>query len=567
MQKLIPSIQWIKGYNTANLRGDVIAGLTVGVMLIPQGMAYAMLAGLPPIYGLYSSIVPLIVYALFGTSRQLAVGPVAMVSLLVASGVGLIAEGGTSDYIAAAILLAFMVGAIQFLLGAFRLGFLVNLLSHPVIAGFTSGAAILIAVSQLKHLFGIHIETGQLHNSILSIIENIGNTNLPSLAIGLTAIVSIVLLKQLHKTIPTPLIVVILGTLAVYMFNLQDLGVKTIGEVPSGLPIFELPTFSLPAILTLLPLALAISFLSFMESFAVATVIQKKHQDYQVDANQELRALGLANVIGSFFQSYPVTGGFSRSAVNNDAGAKTGLASIISAMIIVVTLLLLTQYFELLPNAVLAAIIMVAVYGLIDIKEAKHLYQSDKLDFYSFIITALSTLFIGIEEGILIGTVFSIGLIMYKISYPHIAKMGLVPDTNEFRNTQRFQSLETFDTLLIIRFDAQIFYANVKSLKTYILDNINEQTEGVILEASVVTNVDSTGVDVLKEIAKILKSKDIKFVITDVKGPVRDVFHRNHIDTDKHNLHFELTTMDAVNLLLENKHSGKENIILQTSEE
>jgi SulP family sulfate permease len=305
MKQYFPITNWIKDYSKTWLSGDLSAGLTVGVMLIPQGMAYAMLAGLPPIYGLYASTIPLLIYAIFGTSRQLAVGPVAMVALLISSGVGSLAAVGSDEYIQLAILLALMVGMLQFFMGVFKLGFLVNFLSHPVIAGFTSAAALIIGFSQMKHLLGIQIPRGKVHETILNIFQNINEVNLPTLGIGLGAIIILVLSKKINKKIPGPLVVVLLGMLTVTGLGLTETGVKVIKDVPGGLPSFGIPQVEGGALIALLPIALTISFVGFMESIAVAKAIQAKHKNYEIVPNQELIGLGIANIIGSFFKGLP----------------------------------------------------------------------------------------------------------------------------------------------------------------------------------------------------------------------------------------------------------------------
>jgi len=383
LSRFIPSLHWLPAYNSDQLQGDLSAGLTVGVMLIPQGMAYAMIAGLPPVYGLYASTIPLILYALLGTSRQLAVGPVAMVSLLTAAGVATLAEPGSDTYIALAIALALMVGIIQFLLGAFRLGFLVNFLSHPVVSGFTSAAALIIGFSQLKHLLGISLpKGGHVHEILLAAVRQIDQVHLPTFLLGAGGILVILVARRIDRRIPAPLLAVLLGILAVSILGLDQLGVRIVGEIPVGLPSLSLPALNGSVIQSLLATALAISLVSFMESIAVAKAIQSRHRVDELDPNQELIALGAANIGGAFFQSYPVTGGFSRTAVNDQAGARSGLASIISAGLILLTLLFLTPLFHNLPNAILAAVIMVAVFGLIDYKEVIHLWHTDRSDLW-----------------------------------------------------------------------------------------------------------------------------------------------------------------------------------------
>lgn len=533
--------------------GDLSAGVTVGIMLIPQGMAYAMLAGMPPIYGLYAATIPLIIYALLGTSRQLAVGPVAMVSLLVASGVGTLAEIGSSEFISLAILLALMVGMIQFFLGVFRLGFLVNFLSHPVISGFTSAAALIIGFSQLKHLLGLDIPRGKIHETIGSIFQNIDQISITTFMIGVGAIATILILKKINKRIPSPLIVVLLGLAAVYFLGLHEKGVSIIGEVPSGLPLFEMPNIEWSSITSLSLIAFTIAMVSFVESFAVAKAIRNRHKDYEIDANQELIGLGAANIAGSFFGAFPVTGGFSRTAVNDQAGAKSGIAAMISASIVLLTLLFLTPYFYYLPTAVLAAIIIVAVFGLIDFAEAKLLWQKDKLDFIAFTLTAISTLVIGIEPGICIGVLFSLLLVLYRVSFPHVAVLGKVPDSYAFRNINRFADLKSSSDVLIYRFDAQLFFANCEFFKKTIINDVspeeansNTTVKEVIIEAAGIHHIDSSSVHMLHDLHQDLVAMGITLKFSEVKGPLRDIFHHNGLFEEIGKENFFLTTESAL---------------------
>jgi len=530
LKSFIPSLGWFPTYSKEQFRGDLPAGLTVGVMLIPQGMAYAMIAGLPPIYGLYASTIPLIIYGLLGTSRQLAVGPVAMVSLLTAASVGAIAESGTETYIIYASILALMVGLIQWGLGIFKLGFVVNFLSHPVISGFTSAAALIIGLSQLKHLLGIPLgQSNHIHEILIEAVKRISETNFYALGTGILGILLIKNAKKIHKAIPGALVAVLVGTIGGYFLVQAGGTLKTVGEVPSGLPSFIVPSLDMNVWTSLIPAALAISLVGFMESIAVARSIQARHKDYKIVPNQELKALGLANVGTAFFQGFPVTGGFSRTAVNDQAGAKTGLASIISAALIILTLLFLTSLFYFLPNAILAAVIMVAVFGLIDIKEPIHLWQTNKTDFWMLAVTFIGTLGLGIEEGIAIGVVLSILVIIYKSSKPHVAVLGRVPGTSFFRNIKRFHHLEQRPDSLLIRFDSDLYYANVE----YFLETIGKEIEDkgqelkyVVLNAESISTIDSTGVTALENLVKDLKSRNITMLFANVKGPVRDILDR-----------------------------------------
>ncbi|MFO7580582.1 MAG: solute carrier family 26 protein [Nitrosomonas halophila] len=570
MKNFIPLLPWLLHYDQANLRGDISAGLTVGVMLIPQGMAYAMLAGLPPIYGLYASLVPLLLYALFGTSRQLAVGPVAMVALMVAAGVGTIAEPGTDAYIAYAILLAFMVGMIQLSMGILRMGFLVNFLSHPVITGFTSAAAIIIAFSQLQHLLGIPLpQTNQIHEIVSLAIRELEAVNIPTLLLGSASIACILLLKKWKKNFPAQLFVVVLGILIVWLFGLDEKGVRIVGEVPDGLPAFTKIDIDVDSMHALLPIALAISLVSFMESIAVAKAMAQRHRNYKLDSNQELIGLGAANLGGAFFQSFPVTGGFSRTAVNDQAGAKTGLAAIISAALIGITLLFLTPLFSNLPNAILAAIILVAVFGLIDTKEMKFLWHTRREDFAMFAVTFFATLLIGIEEGIATGVVLSLVMVVYRSTRPHVAVLGRLPGTNTYRNIKRFPQIIQHDDLLIIRFDSQLYFANVEYFKE-ILQRLEEEKEAplksVIIDAASMSSIDASGIHALKEVIDDYKKRGITLYLTGVIGPVRDLLKRADITHDLGEEHFFLDISEAVA-----RHEGiqiepAKDYTLQTSE-
>lgn len=531
LSRWIPALEWMPNYSTSFLKGDMIAGLTVGIMLIPQGMAYAMIAGMPPIYGLYASTIPLIIYALLGTSRQLAVGPVAMVSLLTASGVAALAETGSEAYIIWAIALAFLVGLMQVALGLFRLGFLVTFLSHPVISGFTSAAALIIGISQFKHILGVSIPRAEhIYETVFNLVEKIPETNIYTLGIGVLSVVLMVVLRRINKSFPGALVVVLLGVLAVYAFGLDNSGVKIIGDIPAGFPSVTLEGVSWDKWLTLLPLAATISLVSFMESISVAKAIQAKHRNYHVDANKELIALGAANIGGSLFQGFPVTGGFSRTAVNDQAGAKTGMASLISAVLIILTLLFLTPLFYYLPNAVLGAIIVVAVAGLFDYKEAIHLWKVDKQDFIMLAVTFVSTLLLGIELGIALGVGLSLAAVIYQTTRPHMAELGRIPGRSFYKNIDRFPELEVRDDILIVRFDARLYFANSPYFKEKmedLIDSKGDKLRLVVLDADSINGMDSTGVLAVEELVRYCRNKNVSFAFVGAKGPVRDTLFRS----------------------------------------
>ncbi|WP_020402749.1 SulP family inorganic anion transporter [Gracilimonas tropica] len=523
--KYIPILDWIKSYSGKDAKGDLNAGITVGIMLIPQGMAYAMLAGLPPIYGLYASIVPLILYAIFGTSRQLAVGPVAMVSLLVLAGVGEIAEVGSDRFIQLAIMTAMGVGLFQLFMGVFRMGFLVNFLSHPVLSGFTSAAALIIGGSQVKSILGIDIpRTNYVHEIVMNTIQKASEIDPFTALIGFGSVATIILLRKWKKTFPSALVVVGLGTLVTYFFSLHEAGVAIVGQVPEGLPSFKLTSFSWSDFEVIFPTILVISLVGYMESIAVAKAIANK-RGYKVDPNQELIGLGVANIGGALFQSYPTTGGFSRTAVNDQAGASTGMASIISAVIISLTVLFLTPLFYYLPKAVLGAIIIVAVAGLFDSHEMKHLWKTDKKDLAMLMATFIATLALGIEEGIAIGVLLSLGMVIYNSTKPHSTELGRLGETKNFRNINRYKDAKTEREILVYRFDSELYFANVEHFRSTIdelIDRKGDKLKLVVLDASAINSVDSTGVHALEELIKDLAERKVELYFAGAIGPVRD---------------------------------------------
>lgn len=529
---IFPILNTVRNYDRETFQGDLNAGITVGIMLIPQGMAYAVLAGLPAVYGLYAAIVPLLIYAVFGTSRQLAVGPVAMVSLLVLAGVSEIATVGSDRFIQLTILTAFGVGVVQFLMGLFRMGFLVNFLSHPVLSGFTSAAALIIGASQIKNLLGLNLpRTNYVHEILADLAQKISEIDPITTAIGVGAIITIILFKKWKKTFPSPLFVVVVGTLVTFGFGLAEQGVKIVGEIPNGLPSFSTNFINLGNLQLLLPTILVISLISYMESFAVAKAIANK-RGYKVDANQELVGLGLANIGGSFFQSFPTTGGFSRTAVNDQSGANTTVAAVISAAIISLTLLFLTPLFYYLPGAILAAIIMVAVAGLFDFEEMIHLWKTDRKDFAMLMITFVATLSLGIEEGIGIGVLISLALVIYSSSKPHSTELGRLGTSKTFRNINRYGNAKVTDGVIIYRFDAPIYFANVDHFRETLdekIENHGEDLKLIILDASAINNIDSTGVHMLTELIEELHQKEMKLFIAGAIGPVRDKLKKSGV--------------------------------------
>jgi SulP family sulfate permease len=563
----LPFTNWLLNYRLDDLSGDIIAGIVVAVMLVPQSMAYALLAGLPPHMGLYASIVPLVIYGLLGTSRALAVGPVAMVSLLVASGIAGLQPATTAEYVALAITLAFLVGVFQFLMGVFKVGFLVNFLSHPVLSGFTSAAALVIGFSQLKHILGFSIPRSEhLHETVFFAARNIAQTNpvvlgLGTAGIGILLYFKFALGKQLKaigisETIVTPLtkigplVIVILGIVVVSAFGLDEsAGVSIIGAVPRGLPTLTLPLFDLDVLQQLLPIALTISLVSYMESISIAKSLASKKRQ-KVGANQELIALGAANLGATFTGGYPVTGGFGRSMVNFTAGANTGLASILTAGLVALTVIFLTPLFHYLPNAILAAIIVVAVASLVEADKFFETWHYSKADAISWLVTFIAVLELGIETGILLGVVLSLILYLWRTSRPHVAIVGRIEGTEEYRNISRHETV-TIPHILAMRVDESLYFPNTQYLEDIVLSEIADHPKitAFVLVCKAVNFIDASALETLEDLHHRLSDNKIGFYFSEVKGPVMDRLQRvgfvDQIGSD----HFFLTTHQACEYL------------------
>lgn len=543
--RYFPILIWGKAYNRQALSGDLIAALIVTIMLIPQSLAYALLAGLPPETGIYASIAPIILYAIFGTSRALAVGPVAVVSLMTAVAIGNVAEQETAGYAVAALTLAGLSGAILLVMGLFRLGFLANFLSHPVIAGFITASGILIATSQLKHILGVSASGHSLPEMVRSLIEHLPGTNWHTLAIGVSATGFLFWVRKglkpaltnlglhaRHADIATkagPVAAVVVTTLLVWGFGLNEAGVKIVGVVPQGLPPLTLPSFSPELVQLLLLPALLISTIGFVESISVAqTLAARKRQ--RIDPNQELIGLGAANIGAALTGGYPVTGGFSRSVVNFDAGAETAAAGAFTAAGLAIAALALTPLIYFLPTATLAATIIVAVLSLVDFSILKHSWDYSKADFTAVSATIVLTLALGVEAGVSAGVVLSIGLHLYRTSRPHIAEVGLVPGTQHFRNIKRHAVL-TDPSLLSIRVDESLYFANARFLEDYVYDRVvaSHGIRNVVLMCSAVNEVDLSALGSLEAINHRLQEMGVRLHLSEVKGPVMDRLKATHL--------------------------------------
>ena len=548
LRKSLPILDWGRSYSKATLSNDLIAALIVTIMLIPQSLAYALLAGLPPEAGLYASIVPILLYAVFGTSRALAVGPVAVVSLMTAAALGNIAGQGTMGYAVAALTLAFLSGAILLAMGVFKLGFLANFLSHPVISGFITASGVIIAASQIKHILGISASGENLLELLHSIFTHLGDTNWITVIIGVSATAFLFWVRKGMKpllkskgfsagaadvaTKAGPVAAVVVTTLFVWLFGLSDHGVRVVGAVPQSLPPLTLPDFSFDLMGALLLPAILISVIGFVESISVAqTLAAKKRQ--RINPDQELIGLGTANLGAAFTGGFPVTGGFSRSVVNFDAGAETPAAGAFTAVGLAIAALALTPLVFFLPQATLAATIIVAVLTLVDFSILKKAWAYSKADFAAVLATMLVTLGSGVELGVTCGVVLSIMLHLYKTTKPHIAEVGLVPGTEHFRNIHRHK-VETDPTLLTLRIDESLYFANARFLEDYLYDRLagDAPIKNVVLMCSAVNEIDFSALESLEAINARLKDMGIKLHLSEVKGPVMDRLQKQHFISD-----------------------------------
>ena len=552
IRRSLPILDWIPDYGREEARGDVTAGLTVGVMVIPQGMAYAVLAGMPPIYGLYTAAVPLLVYPLLASSRHLATGPVAIDMLIIAAGVGGLAAESTASFIHLVVLSTAIVGLLQLLMGSLRLGFLANLLSRPVIAGFATAAALIILVSQLGSLLGIDLGRSQyIHTVILETVARIESVHWISLAIGLGSLGTIVVLRWWKPIFPAELAVIVVATLCVWGFDLDAAGVATVGAVPGGLPAPGLPSFAFDDLRSLLPTAITLALVQFMSVVSLGRIFASRHR-YSTDANRELLAVGAANVVGSVFQCLPASGSFSRTAVNEQAGARTPLANWVAAGIVGIALLFLTGFVEELPMAALAAIIIVAAVGLIDVAEVRYLFRTKRVDGWIALLTFGATLIIGVSEGLLLGIGAAVTAILYRQSRPYVAELGHLSSTRSFKNLERFAKAYPIEGLMILRIEAGFSFFNAQFLKDYILNKSAEgDVRAVVLDAGSINDLDTTAIEAVEEVAETLEEKGVEIHFAGLTGPVRDVMARAGLDEVLGSERFHITPHRAVRAILD----------------
>lgn len=551
LKRFFPFKDWISDLkNPKILQADIIAGLTVALVLVPQSMAYAQLAGLPPYYGLYASFLPVAIASVFGSSRQLATGPVAVVSLLTAAALEPIASNDPSGYVAYAIMLAFLVGIFQLSLGLLRMGVLVDFLSHPVVTGFTNAAAIIIATSQLSKLFGVNVVSADHHyQTVLNVIsESLVNTHSPTLMMGLLAIFIILLVRKISSRYPAVLISVVITTFISWYVKFElNYGGKVIGVVPDGLPSIQMPQIDLSQLINLGTVAIAISLIGFMEAISIAKAMATQTKQ-RLDADQELIGQGLSNIVSSFFQGYPVSGSFSRSAVNISAGAVTGFSSVVTGIVVGITLLFLTPLLYHLPQATLAAVIITAVINLIKFKPIKYAWRVQKHDAIISVITFFVTLLLApeLELGIIVGIVLSLGSYCYRSMRPRVICLSK-NNQGVFRNSDT-NNIPKCCSISVMRFDGPLIFTNAGHFENEVIERVATKPElrYFIIDAIAINEIDATGQDMLHSLSSRLYEQKINLYFARVHKPIQKIFKETGFSTGEWSNHFHRTIDDAI---------------------
>ena len=540
-------------YGKSEVLADLSAGLTLGILLIPQAMAYGMLAGVDPVYGLYAALVPMLVYAMTGSTPHVSVGPTALASLLCLNGLSGIAEPFTEEYVGYVIILAALTGLLQLVFGLFRFGGIVSLLSRPVLSGFVSAAAVLIFVSQLDTLLGVETSGGgYLHQTIIALWQGLASMHFPSMLLGLGTLVLLFVAKRwLPAWLPTMLILLAVSTMVVGLFG-QSWGVATLESIPTGLPSFLLPAVEITTLWQLLPVAAVMALISFIETLSIGKAFAPKHDYYRIQPNRELIALGISKIAGSFFQAIPTSASFSRSAVVEGAGGRTPLSNIVAVVLLAIVLLFLTPWFYYLPVPVLAAIIIFSVRNLFDFGEMKRLYRLAPKELVTLLITFFFTLFAGLQYGIAGGVLLSLFFVFWRAARPHLAELGRVPGTNAFRNVERFAEAEPESGILIVRFDAELYFGNAEYFRDQMEELVRLRGAGlraVILDGHTINDIDTSGIFVLTGFLDGLEKQGAELCLCGMIGPVRDkIFQCGLMERMGADHHF-LSIQDALNYL------------------
>ena len=534
LNKFLPGLVWLQGYNKGDFKSDLFAGITIAFMLIPQGMAYAVVAGLPPEYGLYACIFPPIIYALLGTSNKISIGPVALDSILIITGLSVLAEPGSEHYLELAIALTLLVGLIQGFFGLIKFGFIANFLSHPVIVGYTSAAALIIMGSQLENMLGTDVAGGNIFQLLYQLLINISQWNWVTVGIGVAGLWFMIYPRRFFPALPCALLLMVLGMLISGLGDAQSFGVDVIAHVPQGLPSLSVPKLSMQELAGLLPVAMTVALMGYVGTMSICKSQEKPTDKISARPNQELLAVGVANFVGAFLKAFPVSASFSRSAAFRAAGSLTQVSAVVSSVFILVTVLYLTPFFASypLPKALLSAIIIVSVAGLFKYGQMKQMFQQSRREFYILMITFFITLLLGVQQGLLLGVALSILMVIYNTANPHMTELGAIQD-GLFRNVNRFTDAAVRDDVLIFRFDAPLYFANkdyfVEKLYSWVKQREGDALRYVIFDAEAVNSLDSTAILMLQQVIENFKDQDIQFFISNPIGPVRDVIKQSSL--------------------------------------
>jgi sulfate permease, SulP family len=550
LSSYFPITNWARNYNKDWLRPDIIAGITVGAFLIPESIAYVSLANLPPEVGLYSAMVAVLVYVIFGTSRQLSVGPLSTLSILVGSTLGSLMIPNAAQYAMIASLVAVIAGILAILSWVLRLGFIVKFISKPVLTGFLAGIALFIASGQIAKLFGISGGSGTFFQRIYYFLTHIDQTNLATLAVGVVGILFLYLATKKFPKLPNTLFLVLGSTVLITVTNLTSLGVKVVGHIPQGLPAFVIPDPSLLDVNILITLAATIFLISYMEGYLFAAEYATKNR-YKIDKNQELLALGASNIAVGLFQGLPVAGALSRTAINNDSGAKTQLAGGVSGLVILLVLVFLTGIFTNLPETILAAIVIFIIKGLVDIPHLRNIYNFSKIEFIIAIITLLSVLFFGALEGIVIGVILSVVGLIKKMYNPHIAVLGKMPGKDQFLDIKRRPEAKIIPEVLIVRVDGSQIFLNTEDIKNNIVNLIDHEykdTKLFILDFEATSFIDHSGTEMLEDLYDELKQRGIKLKAANMYGPLRDSLQKTKLEDEIVESTVSLTIEDCIEI-------------------
>ena len=570
LYRLFPGLLWLQGYNKGIFKSDLVSGITIGVMLIPQGMGYAMVAGLPPEFGLYASIFPPVIYALLGTSNKISIGPVALDSILILTGLSVLAEPGSPVYLELAIALTLLVGLLQFVFGLLRFGFIANFLSYPVILGYTSAAAIIIMGSQLQSLVGAKVEADNVFGLVYQLLTALDQWNWVTVTIGAASLLFIRASNKFTPKLPCALLALVVGMFLSGVLQLEQYGIETINSIPQGMPKLALPQLGLEQLSKLLPVAFTVALMGYVGTISICKSQEKPSDKISAKPNQELVAIGLANIVGALFRAFPVSASFSRSAAFRSAGALTQVSAVASSVVLAITMLYLTPLFTHypLPKAILSAIIIMSVASLFKYGEMKTLNRQNRREFFILLLTFLITLLLGVQQGLLVGVVVSIVVVIYNSATPHMTELGLIKEENLYRNTSRFKNAEERDDLLIFRFDAPLYFANkdyfTGHLYAWMKRRPPNSLKAVIFDGEAVNSVDSTAIRMLAQVIENLQAQDIQFYLTNLIGPVRDDLKFSHLGGYLDKTHIFSTIHDAVTYFDEGVHRRVE-IAVQTN--